>query len=194
MAGLDSLLLLNTMGLSSDFFQIIQDTVLKPDFVSAIALFWFSLLNELIALLPYVIVVSGQILFINSHLSIVIFSKLLFFVAIPAGIGGALGSLFIYSLSYFGGKPTINKLNKYLRFSWKDVEKVTGRFNGAWYDEILFLALRSTPVLPSLPINIAAGILRMRPIPYFALTLLGFIIRMMIMFMIIGFGVETLAQ
>ena len=181
------------MELSLDLFQVIQDMVLKPDLASAFIIFWFSFLNELVALLPYVTVISGQVLFLNSHLSFTLLSKLLFLIAIPAGIGGALGSLLTYSVTYIGGKPAIDKFGKYLRLSWSDVEKVTVKFKGAWYDELLFLALRSIPVLPSLPVNLAAGVLRMRPMTYFILTLIAFIIRMMIMFIIMSAGAEVLS-
>lgn len=182
------------MELSSDFFQVIQDMVLKPDFTSAVALFWFSLLNELVAVLPYVVLVSGQLLFLEAGSLHTIISKLLFFIAVPAGVGGAVGSFLVYGLAYFGGKPAIEKFKKYLRFSWNDVERINYYFKGAWYDEVIFLALRSVPVLPSLPINAVAGVLRMSPIRYFVLTAIGLTIRMMIMFAFMWVGAETLAQ
>lgn len=182
------------MELSSDFFQAIQDMVLKPDFTSAVILFWFSFVNELVAVLPYVILVSGQLLFLEAGSLPAIISKLFFFIAVPAGIGGAIGSFLVYGLAYFGGRPAIEKFKKYLRFSWDSIERVNNYFKGAWYDELIFLALRSVPVLPSLPVTVAAGILRMPPSRYFVLTVLGFTIRMMIMFTFIWAGVETLAS
>jgi membrane protein DedA with SNARE-associated domain len=180
--------------MSADLAQVVQDMVLKPDFTSALVLFWFSFVNELVAVLPYVMLVSGQLIFLEvgsfgAHLS-----KLFFLIAIPSGIGGAFGSLLIYGLAYFGGKPLIDKLKRYIRFSWDDIEKVNRRFRGAWYDEITFLALRCIPVLPSLPVSAAAGVMRMSPVSYLVLTIIGFILRMMIMFMFVGLGVETLAR
>ena len=182
------------MELSYNFFHVIQDMVLKPDFTSAMALFGLSLLNELAAVLPYVALISGQLLFLKVSSFHIIISQFFFFVAIPAGVGGAIGSFLTYGLAYFGGKPFIEKFKKYLRFSWDDIEKTNRRFRGAWYDEIIFLALRSVPVLPSLPVNIAMGVFRMSPARYFVLTALGFTIRMMIMFAFIWVGAETLAQ
>lgn len=184
----------SVMDLPSNFFQVIQDIVLKPDFTSAVALFWFSFLNELVAVLPYVVLVSGQLLFLKVSSFHVILSQFFFFIAIPAGVGGAIGSLLTYGLAYFGGKPLIDKFQRYLRFSWGSIEKINRYFKGAWYDELIFLALRSVPALPSLPVNIAAGILRIPPARYFILTTAGFIIRMMILFAFIWAGAETLAQ
>ncbi len=181
------------MELSPDFFQVVQDIVLKPDLTSAFILLWFSLLNELVAVLPYVVLVSGQLLFMEASSFPAITSKLFFFIAVPAGVGGAVGSFLTYGLAYFGGKLTIEKFKKYLRFSWDDIERINRRFKGAWYDELIFLALRSVPVLPSLPINIVAGVLRIPPLRYFLFTTLGFTVRMMIMFAFMWFGAETLA-
>lgn len=181
------------MELPPDFFQVIQDIVLKPDIGSAFLVFWFSFLNELLAIFPYVAVISGQILFLDSDLTIPVLSKLLLLIALPAGVGGALGSFLTYGITYIGGKPMIEKFGKYIRVSWNDVEKVTKRFQGAWYDEIVFLLLRSIPVLPPLPINVAAGVLRMPPLKYFILTFVAFTIRMMVMFIFMALGAEVLS-
>ena len=116
------------------------------------------------------------------------------FVSIPVGVGSALGSVPFYVLAYFGGRPAITKFQKYLRFNWSDVEKVSSRFKGEWYDEILFLLLRSIPLLPSLPVNIAAGVLRMNLLPYLVLSIVGFTIRMMLTLLVVALGMEGLSN
>ena len=121
-------------------------------------------------------------------------TKLLVFVSIPVGVGSALGSVPFYVLAYFGGRPAITKFQKYLRFNWSDVEKVSSRFKGEWYDEILFLLLRSIPLLPSLPVNIAAGVLRMNLLPYLVLSIVGFTIRMMLTLLVVALGMEGLSN
>lgn len=182
------------MELSLNFIQAVQDMVLKPDFTGAIIILWSSFLNELVAFFPYAVVLSGQLLFLKSSLSLALIAKLLVFVAVPVGVGTTLGTLPAYGLSYYGGKPAIEKFGKYLRLSWPNVEKVASKFKGTWYDEIIFLAIQSTPLLPFLPVSVAAGILRMRLLPYFILTFIGATIRMMIMLTFVGLGAETLAQ
>lgn len=185
------------MELATDLAQVVKDVVLKPDFTSALAIFTISLTNELLAVLPYNVILSGQLLFLEGPLSTAVLARLLLFVAVPIGLGTVLGSLPVYGLAYFGGKPAINRFSKYLRFSWEHVERIESKFKGSWYDEISFLALRSIPILPALPINVAAGILRMRPAPYLILTLAGTIIKMMIMLAFVGFGaigIESLAR
>ncbi|MDP3763165.1 MAG: VTT domain-containing protein [bacterium] len=184
----------NTMELSYNFFQAIQNLVLRPDLGNALILFSLSFLNELVAVFPYAIVLSGQLLFLKGSFSLVFITKLFFFVAIPVGVGSALGAIPIYILGYLGGKPLIEKFHKHLHFSWQDVEKVNSRLKGEWYDEIVFLLLRSIPLIPALPINIAAGIMRMRFWSYFVITTVGFIIRMMLVLLVVGLGVQTLSN
>lgn len=177
-----------------DFVRLVQEVVLDPKFSSALPLFFISFINELIGILPFSLVLAGQLFFVENSINLAMLAKLLAFVAAPIGIGGAIGVLPLYALSYFGGKPLIEKYHKYLHFNWSDVEKVSQKFQGRWYDEVIFLMLRTVPVLPSFPVTIAAGILRMRFMPYFVLTSVGFILRMMITLLLIGVGVESLAQ
>lgn len=181
------------MELSSNFIQIIQNVVLHPNLASALALLFLSIVNELAVFLPSAVILSGQLLFLQGPLSIAVFIKLLLFVAIPVGIGAAIGSSLVYGLAYFGGKPAIEKFGKYLHLSWQDIEKVESKFKGSWYDEILFLVLRMIPLLPSFPVSAAAGVLQMSPAPYFALTAVGLTLRMMIMFVFVGLGMGALA-
>ena len=184
----------NVMELITDIVQVVQNIVFHPNLTNATVLFLVSLINESFSIVPYPVILSGQLLLLEDPFSITMIIKLSLFVVIPIGIGTTLGSLPVYGLAYFGGKPAIEKFSKYLRFSWDSIERISLRFNGSWYDEILFLILRSVPLLPSLQVNAVAGILRMRPAPYLVLTIAGTIIKMLIMFMFVGFGVEGLVQ
>lgn len=177
-----------------DFVEIVQSVVLDPSAASALPLFFISLANELIAVLPYVVMLAGQLFFLQDSLTVAMLTKLLVFVALPVGVGGMIGVIPLYFLSYYGGKPVINKCQRYLRFKWEDVERVSAYFRGQWYDEVVFLALRTVPVIPSFPVTIAAGVLRMRFIPYIILTVVGFVVRMMLTLLIVGIGVESLSQ
>ncbi len=182
------------MEFSFDFVKLVQDVVLDPRATYAIPLALISFFNELIAVFPYVVMLAGQLFFLHDSLSLPILAKLLVFVAVPVGIGGTLGVIPLYFLSYYGGKPTVNKFHRYLRFKWEDVERVNSYFQGRWYDEVIFLILRTLPMFPSFPLTIVAGVLRMPFIPYFILTAVGLIIRMMITILIVGIGVESLSQ
>lgn len=181
----------NAMELLNNFTKIARSIVLYPSVASVLALFATSLVNELFGIVPYTIILSSQMVFLDIAVSVPLLVKIFIFIAIPVGIGTALGSLLIYGLAYLGGKPGIEKFGKRIHLSWESVERVQSKFKGSWYDEILFLALRSVPFLPGLPISAAAGILRMHVYRYLALTALGAAIKVMIMFALVGFGTEA---
>ncbi|MCR4279359.1 MAG: VTT domain-containing protein [Candidatus Zambryskibacteria bacterium] len=177
-----------------NLLYLINDVVLRPDLASAFIIFIFSFVNELLAVIPYALILSGQLIFLTDSLSWALLAKLLVFVAVPVGIGSTFGTLLLYSLAYFGGKPSVSRFRGYLRFSWEDVERVNSRFKGMWYDELIFLIIRSMPVIPSFPLTIAAGFFRMRFLPYLVLTFVGLTIRMMLTLLIIGIGVGSLSE
>lgn len=177
-----------------DYLHLINDIVLEPNFASATVIFFFSLFNEIISVVPYALILSGQLIFLNDSLSISLLARLLVFVALPVGLGSTFGTLLLYAIVYFGGKPAVERYQKYLRFKWEDVEKVSGRFKGVWYDEIVFLVLRCIPVIPSFPVTAAAGFFRMRFAPYLVLTVVGLTIRMMLTLIIVGIGVDGLSE
>ena len=165
---------------SFHFVEVVKNTVIDPGVGSILPLFFFSFLNDLIGIFPFALILAGQMVFYHGDLGLAMWMKLLVFVALPVGLGSAMGSIPLYLLSYFGGKPLIGKYQRFFRFSWQDVEKVNAYFKGTWYDELIFFVLRSAPVLPSMPLDVAAGTLRMRFAPYIVLTAAGAIVRMML--------------
>lgn len=178
------------MELPLEYVQIVQDIVLTPNIESAFSLFWFSIFNELTSLFPLGVILTAQIAFLEGSMNLLVFTRLFFLVSIPLSVGTAIGSLLFYGLAYFGGKPVIDRYGKYVRFSWQRVEKIVSYFRGGWYDEMLFLILRIIPFFPGVPLTIAAGVVRMRPMPFFVLTAIGTIVRVMIMFIMVDFGIN----
>jgi len=176
------------MEMTDTITETVGNLVLHPNLHTALAIFTVSFVNELVAVLPYNVILSGQLVFLKEPISVALISQLFFYVALPVGLGTTLGSLPVFAVAYFGGKPAIDRFGKYLRFSWEHVEKIESKLKGSWYDEILFLSLRSVPFLPALPFNIASGILRMRIVPYLVLTFVGTLIKMMIMLLFFGYG------
>lgn len=181
----------------SDFAELAYRVIVEPDFASAAVLFWSSLLNEIISIFPYIVVISTQFPFVQDPFSIATLTKISLFVFVPVSIGAGIGSIPLYAIAYWGGKPAIEKFGKYIRLSWTKVERVHSRFNGSWYDELTFLILRSLPLTPTIPVSIAAGIVRMNFASYLVLTIAGTVIRIAIMFTFVAFGaegIETLAK
>lgn len=180
--------------MESHFVEAVHGLVTNPGPASVLPLFISSFLNDLIGIFPYAIALAGQLLFLDEPFTVALAAKLLVFVALPVGIGSALGSIPLYLMAWFGGRPLINKCQKVLRFKWEDVEKASRYLNGTWYDEVVFFLLRCTPILPSIPMDLAGGLFRMPFMPFFVLTAVGSIIRMMITLLVVGLSMHGLSQ
>ncbi len=180
--------------MESHFVQAVQGLVTDPGPGSVLPLFASSFLNDLLGVFPFAIALAGQLLFLDEPFTVALAAKLLVFVAVPVGLGSALGSIPLYYLAWFGGRPAVNKFKKILRFKWDDIEKVSRYLQGTWYDEVIFLLLRCTPILPSIPMDLAGGLFRMSFLPFFVLTAVGSIIRMMITLLIVGLSMHGLSQ
>jgi len=103
--------------------------------------------------------------------------RALFVIAFPVALGITLGSLAIYGIGYWGGKPVIEKTEKWLGLSWQDVEKTERRLIRGRGDEIALFVLRVLPIVPGVAISCFCGIVRY-PLKTFAMiTFLGALVR-----------------
>ncbi|HSO25346.1 MAG TPA: VTT domain-containing protein [Methanobacteriaceae archaeon] len=154
---------------------------LQSFFVSygALGVFVGSLLEEIIAPIPSAIVVMGSSFFImgTDPLNLASFIKLFLNVSIPASLGLTIGSLFLYAIGYYLGKPFIVKWGKYLGLSWEDVEKTQKKFAESKSDDIILFILRAIPLIPSVAISTFCGFIRFNLKEYIIITFLGSLVR-----------------
>ncbi|MDP1553777.1 MAG: VTT domain-containing protein [Methanobacteriaceae archaeon] len=145
----------------------------------SLGVFLGSFLEEIIALIPSTIVIIGSSFFImeTSPLNLEGLIKLLLYVSIPASLGLTLGSLFLYSIEYYLGKPFILKWGKYLGLSWEAVEKTNKKFAESKSDDMLLFSLRALPIIPSVVISTLCGFIRFNLKDYIIITFLGSLIR-----------------
>lgn len=175
---------------SIDIAKILYDAVLNPTLLSAFWVFVIFLLGEAVAFLPMLMALTAPVFFLKGALTFTMVIKIFWLVAVPVGLGVSIGSLWLYGLAAWGGRPAVEKFGKYIHLSWSDVEKAEERLKNSKYDEILLLGLRIIPFLPTLPVSVAAGFLHMRVWPYLILTAVGMTIRTMLMIIMIALGVS----
>ncbi len=95
-----------------------------------------------------------------------------FWLAVLAtSLGSIAGSLISYLLGYYGGKPVVMKVGKYLLLDHHDLE-LTERFFHRRGGVITLFISRFVPVVRHL-ISIPAGIGKMKMIPFLLATLIG---------------------
>ena len=86
-------------------------------------------------------------------------------IVLPGSIASTLGAYIGYGIGYFGGKPMVDRWQRFLGFSWHDVEAMERRFQSGQVNTSIFL-LRALPIFPLSVISAAAGLLRL-PLRHF---------------------------
>lgn len=86
-------------------------------------------------------------------------------------LGSMIGSWLSYAMGYFGGKPLVLKVGKYLLLNQRDLERTEQFFHRRAGATIVFVA-RFVPVVRHF-ISIPAGIGKMPLLPFSIVTLIG---------------------
>ncbi|TAL48884.1 hypothetical protein EPN83_02915 [Patescibacteria group bacterium] len=146
--------------------------------LGAVGVFLASFIEEVIAPIPsaFVLLASG-FLFLAGLKGFVLFQTLVFKIALAAAAGLTLGSLVIYGLSYFLGKPFIERWGKWLDVSWDAIQKTEERFAKGPGDELFLFFSRSIPIIPSVVITAFSGLIRIPLRTYILWSFLGTIVR-----------------
>lgn len=97
-----------------------------------------------------------------------------------------IGAWIFYFLGDKFEDIAVPRFGKYIGVSHEDLEKFGARFNGTWKDVIVLFILRSIPVMPSTPVSLVCGVLKIRPRTFFIATYAGFYVRNLT-FMLLGY-------
>jgi membrane protein DedA with SNARE-associated domain len=114
-------------------------------------------------------------------------------VALPAALGVTVGSLVVYGIAYWCGKPVLVKWGTWLGLSWNDIERLQQKFETSKNDELALFILRVIPFVPSVAISAFYGLVRFNIKKYFLYSFLGTCIRALILG-IVGWQVGSLYQ
>ena len=71
----------------------------------------------------------------------------------------------------------LSRVGKFVGITHKEVEKFGQRFSGHWRDFFTLLVIRSTPIIPSAPISLVCGFVRIDFKYFVVATFFGTIIR-----------------
>ncbi len=147
--------------------------------LGASGVFLGSLIEEIIAFIPSAMVqmTSGFIFFAEKDFTWQLFITLILKVSIPASLGVAIGSLFIYGIAYYIGEPALEKYGKYIGFSKTELERFQKKFAHVRTDELFLFITRVLPIIPSVVPSVFAGLIRMPVGTYLFFTFMGTLIR-----------------
>ena len=138
-----------------------------------------SIVEEIIAPIPSTLVIMGTsfIVLKGAVISPDTIFKLFLNIVLPASIGVTIGSLFVYGISYFAGKPFLERGGKYFGISWEDIEKTEKKFEESRSDEFLLFMVRAVPIIPSVAISAFCGFIRFDIKKYLIITFIGTLVR-----------------
>lgn len=161
------------------FIEFIENTLLP---LGAVGLFGAAFLEEVVAPIPSALVMlTAGFVFLNGPFSLSLVGTLLFSVVLPVTIGVTLGSIVIYYIFFYGGKPFIERFGKWFGFSWHDVEKAQKKLDADYRDELIIFGLRVVPIVPNVAIGALCGIVRYPFKKYVIATFFGSAIRAIIL-------------
>jgi len=157
------------------FIVYIEATLLP---LGAWGVFLATLIEQIIAPIPSAFVQLGAGFFLVDAQSFFDALVTIFVVvALPSALAVGIGSLLVYYAAYFIGKPLVQKWGRFLGVSWSDVELLQKRFRNSRKDDVLLLALRSLPAVPTVAVDIFCGVVRYNLTRYIVITFIGTFIR-----------------
>jgi membrane protein DedA with SNARE-associated domain len=107
------------------------------------------------------VLISADLSFFQALLPIVLQ------IVLPGSVASTLGAYIGYGIGYFGGKPMVDRWQRFLGFGWSDVVAMERRFQSGQINTSIFF-LRALPIFPLSVISAAAGLLRL-PVRQFSL-------------------------
>lgn len=148
---------------------------------SVLPLPWFALggsfVEEVIAPIPspLVMTLAGSIAAAQNHAWLY-----LVFLAVLGAIGKTVASYLLYLLADKVEDIAFSKLGRFIGITHKQVESIGRLLNKGWKDDIFLFLLRAVPIVPSAPISIICGLIKLNVRTYITSTFIGTIVRNMI--------------
>ncbi len=151
-----------------------------------IGVFMAGFLEEVIAPIPnFIVAVSAGFFLIppDDHFLNALLLTILK-ISLPMGLGITLGSLVIYALGYFGGRPGVQKYGKLFGLNWSSIEKIEKFVVKKHIDEFILLFLRIFPLVPNVALSVFCGLINYPVKTFIVVSFIGSFIRTLIMALI----------
>ena len=147
--------------------------------------FFGSIIEEIFPPLPSpLLLIITKIAAYNQKFS-VLYILLLTSIAV---FGKTIGSLFLYFLADKTEDIIVGRFGKWFNISHRDVESIGQRFTGSWKDTIILIFLRAIPIIPTTPVSLVCGIIKLNIRTFVISAFIGSFIRI---FLLLYFGVTA---
>lgn len=152
-----------------DYLHKLSGTVPLPIFTTLGAA-----IEEIIAPIP-----SPLVMTLAGSLSASAGNTMLYlaYLAVIGSVAKTVASYIVYLVSDKAEDLVLNKFGKFLGVSHKEVEKFGSQLSGGWKDDAVMLALRAIPIIPTAPVSIIAGLLKINLKTFLWTTVVGYAVR-----------------
>lgn len=114
-----------------------------------------------------------------------------FLITFLATVGKTVGAFFLYVLGDKGEKVVISRFGRFFGLSHNDVKNLSARLKKGIKDEIILLIFRVAPIIPTTPVSIACGVIKINMVTFLITTFFGYFVRILIIFYI---GIKALSS
>jgi len=145
--------------------------------------FFGTILEEILAPIPspFVMTITGSIAKAQGHLL-----GYLIIVSLIGAAGRVAGTTFLYFLADVAEDIVFGRFGSFLGVSHREIEQIGSRFNGTARDYLTLIFFRSIPVMPSSPISVVCGLVKLNYRVFAIGTAIGSVFRNLF-FLYIGF-------
>lgn len=147
-----------------------------------------SLVDEIVAIVPspLVPITSGTLAFTQNKAF-----WFLFVIAFFGTLGKTLATLLTYWIAdKLEDFLTGSKIGKILGIDKHEIEQMGKFFNGTRKDELVMIILRALPFVPTLPVSVIAGLVKLNIVSFMVTTFIGTYIRFMFYLILAYQGVK----
>lgn len=143
-----------------------------------------AFIEELIAPIPSPIVmtISGTIALAQQKPV-----AFLFYLALIGSIGKIIGSWLLYLISDKLEDVIVGKFGKFFGITHKEIESIGRHFNGSPRDDIIIFLARAIPIVPTAPVSIICGVIKVKMRTYLVSSFFGNLIRSLF-YLYVGYG------
>lgn len=142
-----------------------------------------SIIEEIIAPIPSPLVMTfaGSIAAARNTSYIFIV-----WIALTGAAGKTLASYLMYIVADKFEDIVLTKFGRFLGVTHKEVEQIGKHLNKGWRDDILLIVLRAIPIIPSAPVSIVSGLIKINMRTFLMSTFIGTVLRNLI-YLFVGF-------
>jgi len=118
----------------------------------------------------------------------------LLILALIGAIAKTIASIVVYWISDKAEDIIVGRFGKYLGVTSKEIEKIGKQFDGKNRDVVILTLARAIPIVPTAPVSIACGIIKVNLKSYIIGTFLGTLIRNVLYLSLGYYSAESLAH